>query len=79
MGSEMCIRDRVGTVGEVPGWIPDRMNKVEIAADMADDERPTVQVLKTDHPVFGNWLKTQKKADGTFPNICDLSVPTRIR
>ena len=55
------------------------MNKVEIAADMADDERPTVQVLKTDHPVFGNWLKTQKKADGTFPNICDLSVPTRIR
>jgi len=55
------------------------MNTVDIAADMSADERPTVQVLRTDHPAFGNWLKTQKKADGTFPNVCDLSVPTRIK
>jgi len=79
MGYEHLEKPQVGTVGEVPGWIPDRMNTVEIAADMAADERPTVQVLRTDHPAFGNWLKTQKKADGTFPNVCDLSVPTRIK
>ena len=79
MGYEHLEKPQVGTIGEVPGWIPDRMNTVEIAADMAADERPTVQVLRTDHPAFGNWLKTQKKADGSFPNVCDLSVPTRIK
>ena len=47
MGYEHLEKPQVGTIGEVPGWIPDRMNKVEIAADMEDDERPTVQVLRT--------------------------------
>ena len=79
LGYEHLEKPQVGTIGEVPGWIPDRMNKVEIAADMEDSERPTVQVLRTDHPAFGNWLKSQKKPDGTFPPICDLSVPTRLR
>ena len=79
LGYEYLEKPQVGTIGEVPGWIPDRMNKVEIAADMEDSERPAVQVLRTDHPAFGNWLKSQKKADGTFPAICDLSVPTRLR
>lgn len=78
MGYDLLEKPLVGTIGDVPGWIPDRMNKVEIAADMADDERPTVQVLRTDHPAFSNWLKTQKNADGSFPNVCDLSVPTRV-
>lgn len=77
MGYELLEKPKVGTIGEVPGWVPDRMNVVEVAADMA--ERPTVQVLKTDHPAFQNWLKTQKNADGSFPSVCDLAVPTRVR
>lgn len=79
MGYDLLEKPQVGTIGEVPGWIPDRMNTVEIAADMAEGERPTVQVLRTDSPAFANWLKTQKKADGTFPNVCDLQVPTRVQ
>jgi len=78
MGYDLLEKPKVGTIGQVPGWVPDRMNKVELAVDMEDSERPTVQVLRTDHPAFGNWLKTQKQADGTFPNVCDLSVPTRV-
>lgn len=78
MGYEFLEKPQVGTIGDVPGWIPDRMNKVELAADMADGERPTVQVLRTDSPAFSNWLKTQKNADGTFPSVCDLQVPTRV-
>ena len=78
MGYDLLEKPQVGTIGEVPGWIPDRMNTVELAIDMAEDERPTVQVLRTDSPAFTNWLKTQKKADGTFPNVCDLQVPTRV-
>ena len=67
----------VGTIGEIPDWMPDRMNEVEVAADMSEDERPTIQVLKTDSPAFNNWLKTQKNEDGSFPDICEISVPTR--
>jgi len=78
MGYDLLEKPAVGTIGQVPGWLPDRMNKVEIASDMSDDERPAVQVLKTDHPAFQAWLKTQKKADGTFPDICDLKIPTRV-
>ena len=78
MGFDLLEKPQVGTIGEVPGWIPDRMNEVEIASDISEDKRPTVQVLRTDSPAFTNWLKTQKKPDGTFPNICDLQVPTRV-
>ena len=76
LGYEYLERFRIGTTGEVPGWVPDQMNSVKVAADVSD--RPNVQVLKTDSPAFQNWLKTQKRADGTFPDICDIAVPTRV-
>lgn len=79
MGYDLIEKPLVGVIGEVPGWVPDRMNIVEVASDMDEAERPVVQVLKTNHPAFSRWLKTQKKADGSFPTICDLSVPTRVK
>ena len=77
MGYELLEKPVVGTIGEVPGWIPDRMNEVDVAADLPEAERPTIQVLKTDSPAFNNWVKTQKNADGTYPDICELPIPTR--
>ena len=77
MGYDLLEKPLVGTIGEIPDWMPDRMNEVEVAADMSEDERPTIQVLKTDSPAFNNWLKTQKNEDGSFPDICEISVPTR--
>jgi len=81
MGYDLLEKPAVGTVGggQVPGWVPDRMNKVQIASDIAESERPTVEIMRTNHSEFGTWLKTQKKADGTFPEVCDLVVPTRIQ
>jgi peptidylprolyl isomerase len=79
MGYEFLDRPIVGVVGEIPGWIPDRMNEVDVAADLPEAERPTVQVLRTDHPAFQNWLKTRKNDDGSFPEICNLELPTRVR
>ena len=77
MGYDLLEKPKVGVIGEVPGWVPDRMTDVNMAIDMPEADRPKVQVLRTDHPAFGNWVKTQKKEDGTFPDICELSVPTR--
>jgi len=77
MGYELLEKPKVGVIGEVPGWAPDRMTDVNMAIDMPEADRPKVQVLRTEHPAFNNWVKIQKKEDGTFPDICDLSVPTR--
>jgi len=79
MGYELLEKPVVGTIGRVPGWVPDRMNKVEIASDIAEGERPEIQVLRTNHPAFSQWLKTKKNADGSFPDVCDLVLPTRVQ
>jgi len=77
MGYDLLEKPKIGTIGEVPGWVPDQMNNVRVAADLPEGERPTVQVLKTDSPAFQNWLKTKQNADGSFPDICDIAVPNR--
>ena len=77
MGFEYLDKPLVGTIGEDPEWMPDRMDEVNIAADLPEAERPKVQVLRTEHPAFKGWLETQRKANGKLPEVCDLSVPTR--
>lgn len=79
MGYDLLEKPVVGTIGQVPGWVPDRMNKVDIASDLPEEDRPHVQVLRTDHPAFQAWLRTQKNDDGVFPTVCDLALPTRIK
>jgi len=78
MGYDLLEKPAVGTIGEVPGWVPDRMNEVDVAADLPEAERPKVQVLRTDHPAFQSWLKSQKSEGGSFPNVCELQIPTRV-
>jgi len=34
MGYDLLEKPVVGTIGQIPGWIPDKMNKVELASDM---------------------------------------------
>lgn len=77
LGHEHLTKIKVGSKGDNPDFVPDVMKKVQMAADVPAAERVKVQVLKTDSPAFKNYLKTQKKADGTYPDICDIRVPTR--
>ena len=77
LGHEHLTKIKVGSKGEDPSFIPDVMKKVQVAADVPEAQRVKVQVLKTDSAAFKNYLKTQKKADGTYPDICDIRVPTR--
>ncbi len=76
-GHEHLTKIKVGSKGEDPDFIPDVMKKVRVAADVPEAERVKLQVLKTDSPAFKKYLTTQKKADGTYPDICDMRVPTR--
>ena len=77
LGHEHLTKIKIGSKGENPDFVPDVMKKVQIAADVPAAERVKFQVLKTDSPAFKNYLKTQKKSDGTYPDICDIRIPTR--
>lgn len=77
LGHEHLTKIKIGSKGENPDFVPDVMKKVQVAADVPEAERVKLQVLKTDSPAFKNYLKTQKKSDGTYPDICDIRIPTR--
>jgi len=76
-GHALLTKFKVGTKGDDPSFVPDMMRKVRIAADMDPSERPKVQALKPDSPAFRNYLAGVKKADGSYPDICDMTVPSR--
>lgn len=78
MGFDLLEKPVVGTVGERPGWIPDVMDKVYIASDLPKGEQPKIQVLRPEHPAFLTWANAKIKANGSFPGICELAIPTRV-
>jgi len=77
MGFEHVESPKVGTINETPGFVPDRMNRVVVAADLPEADRPKVQVMKTDTDAFRAFIETQRKLSGRLPDICDIKVPTR--
>jgi len=76
-GREHLTKFKVGTKGNDPSFVPDVMKKVRIAADIPEGERPRIQTLKVDHPAFDQYLETQKNAAGNYPDICDITIPSR--
>lgn len=76
-GRELLTSFKVGAVGQDAGFVPDVMDKVRIAADIAEGERPRIQALKVDSPAFDQFISSQKNADGTYPDVCDIAIPTR--
>lgn len=78
-GQENLTKIKIGAKGDDPSFVPDTMEKVRIAADLPEAERVPVQVIDTESPAFKNYLKTYKKEDGTYPDICDIKVPTRLK
>ncbi len=79
MGRDVLTKIKVGAADDEGGFIPDKMDKVRMGSDLPEDERLAVQVLDTESPAFKNYLKTYKKDDGTYPDICDIEVPTRLK
>ena len=78
-GHDVLTAIKVGTKGETADFVPDRMKKVLVAVDVPEEERNQIQVMKTDSPSFTRYLSTLKKADGSYPEICDIEIPSRIK
>lgn len=76
-GREHLTKFKVGTKGDDASFIPDVMQKVQIAADMPEADRLNVQMLKTSTPAFKEFLTTTKQANGEYPDICDINIPSR--
>jgi len=77
-GHDVLTKIKVGVVGE-PNFTPDKMLKVQIAADVPANDRLSVEVLRTDTSdiyAYSNWLKKQS---GARPKICDVQIPSRLK
>lgn len=72
LGHDYLTAFKEGVIGQDEGFVPDQMNSVVIAADLPEDERPTVQVLDTTSDAFSAWIETQEYTD-----ICDVEIPSR--
>jgi peptidylprolyl isomerase len=57
---------------------PDRMTRVRIAADIAEGERPAVQVLATDSPRFRAMVEQTRASRGADFSVCDISLPVQV-
>ncbi len=78
-GRQNLTKIKVGSKGENPNFVADKIIKAQIAADVPEAERLNVQVLKTDSSSFQRFLKAQKKQGGSYPDVCDIDVPSRIK
>lgn len=78
-GHDLLTKFKVGTVGETAGFTPDKIKAMTVAADVPADRQVKVQILRTNSADFKRHLSSLKKADGSYPDICDIPVPTRIQ
>ena len=62
--------------GAVTG--PDVMTRVRVAADLAEAERPAVQVLDTDGDRFAELADAARRARGADFSLCDIDLPVRV-
>tara|TARA_R110002072_G_scaffold53360_2_gene140938 strand:- start:282 stop:1232 length:951 start_codon:yes stop_codon:yes gene_type:complete len=69
---------RIGTLGQDPGFVPDTIDSMRIAADLPEAERTQVQVIDTDSAAFTTYLDSLRNAAGALPDVCEIPVPTRI-
>lgn len=78
-GREGLTKIKIGTVGETPNFIPDKIITMRVAADVPEAERIPVQILRTDSQAFKAYVDTLKNPTGKAPNACDVEVPTRLK
>ena len=78
VGQDAVDAMRVGTLGQDPGFVPDTIDSMRVAADLPEDERTHVQVIDTDSTAFTAYLDSLRNAAGELPDVCEIPVPTRI-
>ena len=57
---------------------PDRMLAVRIAADLPENERAPIYVLRTDGPQFRDLIEDTRRHRGADFSVCDVQIPARV-
>ena len=57
---------------------PDRMLAVRIAADVPENERAPLYVLRTDGPQFRDLIEETRRDRRADFSVCDVQIPTRV-
>lgn len=65
------------SVGNPPP-VPDRMERVRIAADLPVEERAPIYVLRTDGPEFRDLIEETRRSRRADFSVCDVQIPTRV-
>ncbi len=78
-GRDGLTKIKVGTAGETKNFVPDELISMRVAADVPEEERIPVQVLRTDSPAFKAYVDTFKSKTGKAPKVCDIEVPVRLK
>ena len=63
--------------GEPPEH-PDRMLAVRVAADVPENERAPIYVLRTDGPQFRDLIEDTRRRRGADFSVCDVQIPARV-
>jgi peptidylprolyl isomerase len=61
-----------------PAPNPDRMLRVRVVADMAENERVPLYVLRTDSADFQTLVDQTRRDRGADFSICDVQIPARV-
>lgn len=73
-GQEAVMQIAVGN----PPPNPDRMLAVRVAADLPEDERAPIYVLRTDGPRFRDLIDETRRERRADFSICDVQIPARV-
>ncbi|TSA80773.1 peptidylprolyl isomerase [Deinococcus detaillensis] len=79
-GNAVIGREIITTVaaGEPPAN-PDMMQRVQVAADLPEGQRPNVEMMDTQSPAFAQLIAKVRREKGADFSICDVQVPTRLK
>ncbi len=73
-GQEAVMQIAVGS----PPPVPDRMLAVRVAADLPENERAPIYVLRTDGPQFRELIDETRNERRADFSICDVQIPARV-
>jgi peptidylprolyl isomerase len=73
-GQDVVMQLAVGN----PPPVPDRMERVRIAADLPVEERAPIYVLRTDGPEFRDLIEETRRERRADFSVCDVNIPVRV-
>ncbi len=76
-GHDVTYALNVGTLGEDRGFRPSFIEDIQVAADLPEADRLSIQVMDTGSEAFSAYLAAQDAAPGEGLDICEIDVPVR--